>query len=139
MASKRKECSIENYFKKKNRQQVQKSVVAVATNTCGLWPIAIFFSVGLFRCVCYFFVLCVSCSCIPMCFLFVHTYVLRVRDKIIRFLWLLVEGSHIIFTGPLFRIFNFRMVITSNWLLQFKSDQEFKCKSHLYRSTTRPP
>ena len=35
MASKRKECSItENYFKK-NRQQVQESVVAVATNTSG--------------------------------------------------------------------------------------------------------
>ena len=34
MASKRKECSIENYFKK-NWQQMQESVVAVALNTSG--------------------------------------------------------------------------------------------------------
>ena len=35
MASERKECSIENYFMKKNRLQVQESVVAVAMNTSG--------------------------------------------------------------------------------------------------------
>ena len=37
MASKRKECSIENYFKK-NKQQVQENVIAVASNYEYFWP-----------------------------------------------------------------------------------------------------